>query len=166
MVVLGIDPGLSGALALYTSESRRLVQIEAMPVYLRKIGKAAKQRHVVDSVKLFDMMEGFDALGVDLVVLEQVASRPGDMGGVTAGYGMGLLVMACVALKLRLEVVQAAAWKRAMRVPADKKEAIQRALALFPEQRGMFVPPGGRVPHDGRAEAGMLAMYGGDHLKA
>lgn len=178
---VGIDPGLKGAAAVYDSDTRRLLSVTALPVAERTLstknrrtekqreaGKPAssKVRRRIDVPQLYQIIFGINALDPVMVVLERVGRRPGESGADTAGFGAGAIVMACYAIGLRIEEVDANVWKKKMRVPADKIEAVARAELMFPLDRMLFrAPSGGRLTiRDGHAEAAMLAVYGAEHL--
>lgn len=164
VIVLGVDPGLKGALALYDSDSKRLVNVWKMPVRSKTMSNS-KKRTVVDAQGLFDMIEGFMSLDLAMAVIEEVGERPKQRGVLTAGYGAGLLHMACLSLKLRCEIVHPMTWKKALRIPADKLEAVFRAEAMFPLDRKMFQAQNRDTLRDGHAEAAMIAKYGAEFVK-
>lgn len=181
MMVLGIDPGLEGGLALYDKGTTRLLSVDPMPTQSRTLKtysqrtekqkergepRKLKTRRVIDAIRLDGLIMGCYAAGADLVVIEEIGIRPGQMGGVTAGYGAGLIFMCCYKANFRIEVVQAAEWKRAMRIPANKLEAVAKAELMFPLDRMLFRTSAKHrdTLHDGWAEAAMLARYGAEYL--
>lgn len=124
-----------------------------------------KVRSVIDHVELDDLIGGCFASGAEMVIIEELGKRPGEMGGATSGFGAGLIFAFCYKANYRIEMVAAATWKKAMQVPADKKEAVARAELLFPLDRRMFRTSTKHrdTLHDGRAEAAMLAMFAAQH---
>lgn len=158
MIVAGIDPGMSGALAIWDGKS---LSVYDMPIYQRQVG--GKTRAAIDARGLYEMIGGFVAIGVECVWVEDVVGHGMQMGASTMGYGVGLIHMACIANDLRYEKIAAGAWKAKMRAPKDKKQSVIRAGQLFPAFAGLFRgPKGGAL--DGRAEAAMMAMFGRDRL--
>ena len=98
---------------------------------------------------------------VDQMFVEDVYSSP-QMGVVSAfafGEGKGVLIGLAAALALPLTLVKPAAWKKAMRVPADKAATVLRASQLFPKLKHQFTGPRGGLI-DGRAEASLIAFFG------
>lgn len=171
MTVLGIDPGNNGALATYDQDSKRILEIIDMPTWLMTVNR--KQRKRVDAVALWEFFEYQKMVGCELVMVEAVGSRRKESGGVTRGYGLGLIFMACIGLKLPIETVQPAVWKKFMHVPGKKDMEgkkgvaadamiVNRANEMLPEWRDSFRGPKGGYRVD-RAEAAMLAKYCGDY---
>ncbi len=180
---VGIDPGLKGAAAVYDSDTRRLVMVRPLPVAERTLTTknrrtekqreankpaTAKVRRRIDIPHLHQIITGINALDPVMVVLERVGRRPGESGADTAGFGAGAIIMACYAIGLRIEEVDANVWKKKMRVPADKIEAVARAELMFPLDRMMFRTNStglrSQTVRDGYAEAAMLAVYGAEHI--
>ncbi len=172
MSVIGVDPGLTGAMARYDSEADTL-DIMDMPTWWMTVGKKKRQR--VDAVDLAEYFELAKMMGVELVVIEAVGGRPKQSAGAgfVFGYTVGLIYMACVMCRLVVETVPPQTWKKFMRVPGKKglpsekraaEQAIQhRADELFPHHRDKW-----RGPHGGkrldRCEAAMLAKFGTDYV--
>jgi hypothetical protein len=161
MTTIGVDCGLGGALAYYDHE-RGILQIEDMPSYKVTVGKTKRAR--IDDVALITYFEMAVLKGVDRVVIEQIWERPGQRGMFIMGVCVGLVRMACISVRLPIEEIPAATWKRLLRVPG-KKEAtddqaiLERADDLLPTHTGLWRgPKGGRLLD--RAEAAMLGYYG------
>lgn len=152
--VIGIDPGLGGALArLWPSEGR--LQIADMPTLT--ITRGGKARRVIDEYAVARLVDEW-ASSASCVWLERVGVMPGE-GGVGAfsfGQGYGLLRGICVANFLTINDVLPQVWKRALAVKGDKDEARMRASALFPRHSGCWP----LKKHDGRAESALIALYG------
>lgn len=166
-LVLGIDPGASGAFAVYDSESQRLVSVDDMPTWFQTVGK--KKRPRIDALQVADMFDTFEMMGVKLIVLESVGGRPAQAAGAAFvfGYGVGLLYMAGIYSGIPLETTPPSIWKKIMNIQgkgkADDSAIMQRANEMFPEDRHMFVTARGGKRVD-RAEAAMLAKYGADYV--
>jgi len=166
-LVLGVDPGNSGAFATYDSVSKRVVDVQDMPVWYQVIGK--KKRPRLDTVALADMFEVYEMMGVELMVLEAVGGRPQQGAGAAFvfGYGVGCIYATATIFRIPVETVPPASWKALMRVPgkglADDTAIMQRANEMFPLDRDMFTGPKGGKMVD-RAEAAMLARFGAEHV--
>ena len=89
-LVLGIDPGHSGAFAVYDTDAQRISTIEDMPTWFQTVGK--KKRPRIDALALADMFDTYEMMGVDLIVLEAVGGRPAQSASAAFvfGYGLGL----------------------------------------------------------------------------
>lgn len=165
--MMGIDPGVHGAIAICSAEDASLVSIQDMPVWSMPVGKRTRDR--VDAVELGDIFDEALLLGVELVVIEAVGGRPRQSasGGFVFGYTVGLLYMACIDRRLAIETVPPGTWKKLLNVPGKSKandDAImQRADEIFPNDRDLFRGPKGGKKLD-RAEAAMLAHFGVKHV--
>lgn len=166
-LILGVDPGASGAFAIYDTESRRIVSMEDMPVWYQTIGKRKRKR--VDGLALADQFETYAMMGVELVVMEAVGGRPRQSASAAFvfGYGIGLIYMAALYSKIVIETVPPAAWKKLMNVPGKQNgsddDILARADELFPEDRALFRGDRGGKKID-RAEAAMMAKFGAEHV--
>ena len=146
--VLGIDPGVNGALSLIDTETWTIA-VTDMP---REPGKGGK-----NAVSPAGVARLFDFSLPDYVFLEDVWSSP-QMGVVSAfsfGRNLGILEGAGASRAI-LTKVRPQDWKAATKTPKDKNEARRRAMQVFPCAYDLFV----RVKDDGRAEAAMLSFYG------
>lgn len=159
MVVYGIDPGFTGAVAeLYPEEGK--LYVHDMPTLPGQKGKVELDCH-----SLLDLLSVGDPIwpGRSSVWLEKVGARPGQ--GVSSmfrfGQQLGALEMAAAANKHRLRWVTPTAWKKHFGLSADKGAARKVAMERFPANAASFA----RVKDDGRAEAALIALYGWETSK-
>ena len=155
-MILAVDPGLGGALCLF--DKGRVLQIRDMPIY--QTGKTNRRTIAVHAVCV--LVAGL-ALGDPMFVIEDVHGSPGQSApaAFTFGLGVGVLLAAATAEGLRIERVAPSVWKRALRVPADKRASRARATELLPAASEHWP----LQKHDGRAEASMLALYAERFIK-
>ena len=153
--VIGIDPGLSGALAVVNGVDGTFT-VEAvydLPTYSEKTS-TGKNRRYIDPVALSALLK---AIGkVDRVQCERMIAPPGVSG--MAAFSMGA-TMATIAATLRIaripyKLVSSGVWKRALDVPADKEAARQFACRFF--KHDTYWPL--KKSHN-RAEAALLAVW-------
>lgn len=148
MIICGIDPGLTGALAWVCNEGTVLIDIADMPT-MEVLTK--KKINAASLTKLLD------ARLPDLVIIEQVGAMPGQ--GVSSmfnfGYSAGLLEGVCTAMGLPVRMVRPATWKRQAGVPSDKGACRLMAQRYWPGANYFS-----RVKDDGRADAALLARWG------
>ncbi len=153
MNVLGIDPGLSGALAMWDGHALTTLEIPTAK-------STGRGREVLWGDLNRQWAETF--FWAEHVFLERVMSRPGE--GISSAFKFGLVfggLRGMIATKLLpLTLVTPAVWMKAMSVGRGSKEAsIIRATELFPENAKEFRgPKGGKK--DGVAEAALIALYG------
>jgi len=173
---IGIDPGTSGAMALYDSETGALEVLD-LPV-VAALMKSRKS----GTCKQLDLVALQSALGVwhwgngaELALLEQVSARPleGPAGAFSFGRTYGQLEALLTLSGMRLERVQPAKWKAAMKCPGKTKGAkpaetaaaiAQRADEIFPAYRALWRGPRGGVLLD-RAEAALMAKYAAQEFR-
>jgi crossover junction endodeoxyribonuclease RuvC len=152
-VILGIDPGLSGALALFTPTTGALTVFD-VPTFT--LGRNGKSKREVDTVELARLI---DAAGpIAHAFVEQVGAMPGQGVSSVFAFGKvyGLLLGVLAANFIPHSLVPPQRWKRALSVPAEKDGARARASQLMPAHAGLWC----RVKDDGRAEAALIAYYG------
>jgi hypothetical protein len=159
VLILAIDPGLSGAIALYDTKSGEL-SIQDMPIMKVKMSGKAQLRPILDEEELISTFEVMKGLGCDCVVVEHVQGLPRQSApaAFNFGYGFAALVMTARFTGFRIEKVTPSRWKVQMKVPSgvNKSSAVrQRASELIPTHKHLW--PLGK--HDGRAEAAMLAIF-------
>lgn len=144
-LTIGIDPGLSGAIAIVDSYGV-LVDVYDMPVVAGMV-----------SAYGFNEMEDWGTEDFGTVVIEDVHAMPKQ--GVTSSFGFGRskgVVEGVFAANGRpITYVSPARWKRALGLGKDKGEARRRAMELWPSKAAMFA----RVKDDGRAEAALIAYW-------
>jgi len=153
MKVLGIDPGLDGALALY--EGGNVVSILAIPA----IKSTGRGREVAWDVLVFNWTAMFPK--IDHVFIEKQGVRPGTGASAyfKAGVVYGGLIGIIVSRRLPYTLVTPTVWKKHYSLPAAKEAAVIRASQLFPTNAGSFYGPKGGL-RDGNAEAALIAYYG------
>lgn len=165
MSVIGVDPGLGGALAHYNRE-QNILRVTSMPSWYMAVGKKTRKR--IDAVALINYFELQKLMGAELVVIEAVGGRPKQSAssGFVFGYTVGLVYMACIAVRLPIETVPPTTWKKFLRVPGkniDPSAIIKRADELLPDHREQWRGPKGGLSLD-RAEAAMLALFGEQYV--
>lgn len=159
MTWLACDPGLSGAFAMLDDPLGPALVID-MPMTLYAAGGKEKRR--LDVYGLLPVLRACANPGRRLII-EDVHGAPGQSGpaAFTFGYGVGCVVMAAIAEGYAIERIAPAVWKRALRVPTDKRASRARASELLPASAHLWP----LQKHDGRAEAAMIALYAERYLK-
>ncbi len=153
-LILGVDPGLGGALALLTAEGV-LLDIADMPV----LADGAAGRKAINAPLLAATVR---AWGAGLAYVELVGPRPGEgaVGAFGFGRSRGIIEGTLGALAVPLEMVAPAWWKRRVGIPPGKdgaKDAARsEAIRRWPALAEKFA----RVKDDGRAEAALIAVAG------
>jgi crossover junction endodeoxyribonuclease RuvC len=159
-VVLGGDPGASGALAFLFidrgSGEVLGVRFEDMPTFESR--KAGKTHTIMDEPQLAHLIRSVGR--IDAAFVEQVGAMPGQ--GVVSmfkfGYAAGVLRGVLAGLAIPVQPLTPVEWKRAVRLPAGatKDDSRRRAGQLFPD----VSPHLTRKKDNGRAEAALIAWAG------
>lgn len=161
MIIVGIDPGLDGAIAILRSDTMQLDRIIDIPT----MGKG-KQR-IVNVAVLHGILDAETSLAPVVCWLEYAASRPMQSASATCKQcrTYGNLEAIAVCLDWPLHVVTPAVWKTHFRLARKdwtnaQRKAASRAHAtrMFPKHAELF----SRAKDDGRAEAALVALYGAE----
>lgn len=155
MIVLGIDPGIRGAIAQLSDD---MLVIQDMPILMLQRG--GKKKPQIDVHVLSDMIE---VASPDHAFLEDAWGRPGEApsAAFTNGRNFGAACAVLAALQVPYTVASPQRWKKALRVPAEKSGARARASQLLPQ----YASEWRRVKDDGRAESALIALYGRQVLR-
>lgn len=158
MIVVGVDPGLSGAVALYATGGS-LLWVNDMPTF--SLSRSGKSKREIDTAALARMIGHQE---VAHAFIEQAGSRPGqNVSGVFAsGKNYGIVIGILAALHVPTTFVHPRVWKKGLGVPADKDGARSRASQLLPAHAALWA----RVKDDGRAEASLIALFGARAMNA
>ena len=153
MIVLGVDIGVSGAIAVLSGGV--LIEVHDMPV----LRDGPNRRATINAPLLAEILAKSHA---ELAYVEWVGPRPqeGPVGAFAFGRARGVVEGVCAALNIPVELITSPAWKRLVGVPPGKDGAKDlarsKAIARWPDKAGLFA----RAKDDGRAEAGLIAVAG------
>ena len=169
-LIAGIDPGLHGALALYSAVTRKIILVWEMPTLILGKTKArgSSKKMEIDWVAYSKILAEVRTTYPALLVVERVHSMP--QQGISTAFKFGDTFggqreLARHILGCRLEMAEPAVWKRSMRVGTENDNIYHRAASLFPEAERFFRGPQGGIK-DGNCEAALLAAYGHKLLDA
>jgi crossover junction endodeoxyribonuclease RuvC len=153
--IIGIDPGLSGAVAVLYGDTLRVIDMPTMTV--ERNGKAKRQVSASELSELIYSCQGEDCH----VYCERVGAMAGQ--GVTSvfsfGRSFGMIEGILAAFKLPVTYVSPATWVKAVGRGQGKDASRARAMELFPNNQTDFK----RVKDDGRADAALIAYWGSRH---
>lgn len=151
ILYVGIDPGQAGGVSFICTGGGEFYGAIPMPA-------TRNQLHVV----LRMWKDSYGGGQVARATIEAVHSMPkqGVASTFKFGKGYGEVLGICTALGFQIIEPTPQAWKKAMLAGTDKSKdaSIQAAENLFPQIN--LVPERCRKPHDGMAEALLLAEYG------
>ena len=130
MKILGIDPGLSGAIAIL--EDKKVVGIFEMPV----MAEGKKNKRQLNSAQLVNIIkENIGNNDETAVVVEQVNAMPGQ--GVTSmfnfGQTFGAIKGVCAALELPIFFVRPSKWKKHFELINSSKDSSRtKVIEMYP----------------------------------
>lgn len=156
-LILGIDPGFSGAIAWYNATDKKLVWVLPMPLTTNADKVFSTETRV--EVDLRGVVKLLRQSMPAMAVVERVNASP-KMGVTSAfrfGEGFGGVSGVLAALGVPMRLVYPNAWKAALGLSADKEQSRILACKLFPEWNATFMA--GKKSAD-LAEAALLAAYG------
>lgn len=157
-MIIGVDPGLTGAIAALDDHGRVLA-LEDMPTTPKRVGKGSE-------VNGYLLAEIFHALaahhGKGRVWLEAVSAMPKQ--GVTSvwsfGMSVGMVRGVVAALGFPLELVRPQEWKKFHGILRKEKDASRTlAISKHPELARDLA----HKKDHGRADALLIAEYGLRH---
>jgi crossover junction endodeoxyribonuclease RuvC len=159
---IGIDPGITGAVALVRYDAEGTIKLEAvfdLPTVSKTTNARTKQE--VNLPALANMLR--QAIDVPFparfdVFLEDVHAMPGQ--GVTSmfrfGHVAGAIEGIVAALKIPMQKVQPKQWQALVRVRKEPDAGRLRASQMFPAQADLFA----RKKDHNRADAALIACAG------
>lgn len=155
MIFVGIDPGLTGAVAAV--DSAGTCAVEDLPTV--QLPGSGLVRRRVDGLALAKMLRHMVPIGhACLVVIEDVIALGGKNNAVqTQGSIMrsvGTIEAAVEILRMPIKRAQPRTWKKFYGLGAEKGASLAIARELYP------LAPLGLAKHHNRAEALLLAHYG------
>ena len=130
MRIVGIDPGLSGAIAIL--EDNKIKELFDMPV----MPDGKKNKRQLNSALLVKLIkDNIKNLEDTIMVVEQVNAMPGQ--GVTSmfnfGQTFGAIKGICAALGLPIFFVRPAKWKKHFELINSSKDASRtKAIEMYP----------------------------------
>ncbi len=132
MLVIGIDPGISGSICFL--QDGKIIDVIEMPT----MTEGKKNKKQVNGSQIFneisERIKKSDKNNVR-VVIEQVSAMPGQ--GVTSmfnfGQSFGILKGICSAMQLPMFFVRPARWKKYFNLINSEKDASRtKAIEIFP----------------------------------
>jgi hypothetical protein len=159
-VVLGIDPGAHGAIAIL-STTGELLGVEDMPSLPEASGRVATNAPLLASIIANPLREHNDHAQVERIYCEFVGARPND-GRIQAfafGRARGVIEGIAGAFDLPLVFVTPPVWKKLANVPPGREHkdvARTRAVARWPKYAELFA----RKLDVDRAEACFIGAAG------
>ncbi len=132
MIIIGIDPGISGSICFF--QNGKILDVIEMPT----MTEGKKNKRQVNGSQIYNeiskRIDNFKNQDVRVIV-EQVSAMPGQ--GVTSmfnfGQSFGIIKGICSAMRLPIYFVRPAKWKKYFNLINSEKDASRtRAIEIFP----------------------------------
>ena len=155
MYIIGIDPGISGAICFF--EDGKIIDVIEMP----SMAEGKKNKKQVNGNQLFNeiksRLSGINEEKI-CVVVEQVSAMPGQ--GVTSmfnfGQSFGVIKGICSAMQLPIHFVRPTKWKKYFNlIKASKDASRSKAIEIFPKISDRLK----RKKDSNKADAILIASY-------
>ena len=155
MLIIGIDPGISGSICFF--ENGIIKDVLEMPT----MTEGKKNKKQVNGSQIFNeisfRIKTYEKKNIK-VVIEQVSAMPGQ--GVTSmfnfGQSFGILKGICSAMQLPIYFVRPAKWKKYFNLINSEKDASRtRAIEIFP----YFSSNLSKKKDSNKADAILIASY-------
>jgi crossover junction endodeoxyribonuclease RuvC len=156
MIIIGIDPGISGAISIL--ENKKILEVYDTPTMID--GKKNKKQ--INSAQVTNIIKERIKDGKEvIVVVEQVNAMPGQ--GVTSmfnfGQSFGVIKGICAALGLPIYFVRPSKWKKHFNLIKTNKDASRtKVIEAYPEISSKLH----RKKDSNRADAILIALYFND----
>tara|TARA_Y100000590_G_scaffold131695_1_gene150495 strand:+ start:2909 stop:3388 length:480 start_codon:yes stop_codon:yes gene_type:complete len=153
MIIIGIDPGISGAISIV--KNKKILEVYDMPTMID--GK--KNKRQINSAQVTNIFkERLNSDNEVAVVVEQVNAMPGQ--GVTSmfnfGQSFGVIKGICAALSLPIYFVRPTKWKKYFNLIKTNKDASRtKVIEVYPEISSKLQ----RKKDANRADAILIALY-------
>ena len=155
MLIIGIDPGISGSICFL--EDGKILDVIEMPT----MTEGKKNKRQVNGAQIYnEISEKINKIEKKnvRVVIEQVSAMPGQ--GVTSmfnfGQSFGILKGICSAMQLSMFFVRPAKWKKYFNLINSEKDASRtRAIEIFP----YFSSNLSKKKDSNKADAILIASY-------
>ncbi len=155
MLIIGIDPGISGSICFF--EDGKILQVIDMPT----MADGKKNKRQINGAQIFneisERVQKVEKKNIR-VIIEQVSAMPGQ--GVTSmfnfGQSYGILKGICSAMQLSMFFVRPAKWKKYYNLLNSEKDASRtRAIEIFP----YFYSQLSRKKDSNKADAILIASF-------
>ena len=155
MYIIGIDPGISGAICFF--ENGKIINVIEMP----SMSEGKKNKKQVNGNQLFNEIKShLSEINHEniSVVVEHVTAMPGQ--GVTSmfnfGQSFGVIKGICSAMQLPIHFVRPTKWKKYFNLINTSKDASRsRAIEIFPKISEKLK----RKKDSNKADAILIASY-------
>ena len=155
MIIVGIDPGISGALCFFSNGN--VIDVIDMPTMAegKKNKKQVNGRQIFNEI--LNIKNSFAGHKINVVV-EQVSAMPGQ--GVTSmfnfGQSFGVIKGICSAMELPIFYVRPAKWKKYFNlINAEKDASRTKVIEMFPKISQKL----SRKKDNNKADAILIAKY-------
>lgn len=157
-LIIGVDPGLKGAVAVVDIHTRVIVEMIDMPTY--KTHTKSRKSGYLQHINVSSLAIALDIYASNVIAafIEAPEARPGQGLSSTFRFGKfcGQVEGILGALYIPTKPVRPAVWKRSLGLSRDKAESCDLATEYYPTEKHRWK----LKKHNDRAEAALIAIYG------
>lgn len=162
MIILGVDPGVNGAITVYCTEKRQFLHSMNYPTKFDKNNKKqiwVKMLYYAVNKLLLSYENQVDNI---IAVLEKVHAMPAQGVSTTFSFGrnFGIIdaIINCALIESNIYYVRPVDWKRKFNLfHKPKAAAKQYILENYPEAKAL-------ITRADQADAALIALYGAKYL--
>ena len=155
MIIIGIDPGIAGAICFFSDG--KIIDVIDMPT----MADGKKNKKQVNGRQIFNEISNLKSKYINepvSVVVEQVSAMPGQ--GVTSmfnfGQSFGIIKGICSAMELPIYYVRPAKWKKYFNLINSEKDASRtKVIEMFPKISHRL----SRKKDNNKADAILIAQF-------
>ena len=155
MIIVGIDPGIAGAICFFSDG--KIIDVIDMPT----MADGKKNKKQVNGRQIFNEISNLKNKYINepvSVVVEQVSAMPGQ--GVTSmfnfGQSFGVIKGICSAMELPIYYVRPAKWKKYFNLINSEKDASRtKVIEMFPKISHKL----SRKKDNNKADAILIAQF-------
>ena len=162
MLIIGIDPGISGSICFF--EDGKILDVVEMPTMIegkknkRQVNGSQVYNEISKRIKKIDKKD-------IRVIIEQVSAMPGQ--GVTSmfnfGQSFGILKGICSAMQLSMYFIRPAKWKKYFGLIKSEKDASRtKAIEIFPYTSSQL----SKKKDANKADAMLIASFFYENLRS
>ena len=161
MIIIGIDPGISGSICFF--ENGKVIDIVEMP----NMAHGKKNKRQVNGAQIYNeissRIKNFNKKDIK-VVIEQVSAMPGQ--GVTSmfnfGQSFGVIKGICAAMQIPIFFVRPAKWKKHFDLINSQKDSSRtKVIQMFPKISSIL----SRKKDANKADAILIAYFHENNMK-
>lgn len=160
-LIIGIDPGITGALAVISSGANSaFIGVFDLPTYEIKVKKSLRKRMDLEAFSFLIESYSKDIILALVEEVGQIGTKADPFSAFVFGFATGGVHGVLAAHGIRTMKVKPLVWKSTLGLDADKQKSIDKAIKFFPSAEIHLK----RKKDHGRAEALLIAYWANKYM--